>query len=169
MLQAKFSSSLGLDISTGNRNYFIYPSVDFLTFRYNQQVSDPDYSYTLDRGRSNFYILNLAAGARRQLGLFHVYAFAGPGIGVVTEPRAAVSPEANKVSIENTTYLTPTLRGGAGADYQVGGFFLFIEAGWLHNFRQIQQRPVNILSVYGGLKTDVTRLKDNVARIIGVD
>src|SRR3546814_5309487 len=57
VLQAKFSNSLGLDISLANKHYFLYPSIDFLTFRYNQQVPDPDYRYDLDRGRSNFYIL----------------------------------------------------------------------------------------------------------------
>ncbi|HWL00152.1 MAG TPA: hypothetical protein VNQ55_09395, partial [Parapedobacter sp.] len=40
VLQAKFSNSLGLDISLANRHYFLYPSIDFLTFRYNQQVPD---------------------------------------------------------------------------------------------------------------------------------
>jgi len=168
VLQAKFSNSLGLDISLANRHYFLYPSIDFLTFRYNQQVSDSGYPYDLDRGRSNFYILNLAGGIRKQLGKLNVYAFAGPGAGVVVEPRAAVSSPASKVTIETSTHLTPTLRGGAGADYQIGGFFLFIETGWLHNFRHIQQRPVNVLSLYGGLKTDVTKLKDNVARVIGI-
>jgi len=168
VLQAKFSNSLGLDISLANRHYFLYPSIDFLTFRYNQQVPDSGYPYDLDRGRSNFYILNLAGGIRRQLGKLNVYAFAGPGVGVVVEPRAAVSSAASKVTIETSTHLTPTLRGGAGADYQIGGFFLFIETGWLHNFRHIQQRPVNVLSLYGGLKTDVTKLKDNVARVIGI-
>ena len=169
VLQAKFSNSLGLDISLANPHYFLYPSIDFLTFRYNQQVSDPDYAYDLDRGRSNFYILNLAGGVRKELGRLKAYAFAGPGIGVVTEPRAAVSSVAGKVTIETTAHLTPTLRGGMGTSYQIGGFFLFIEAGWLHNFRHIQQRPVNVLSLYGGLKTDVTKLADKVVHVISVD
>lgn len=170
VLQAKFSNSLGLDISLANRHYFLYPSIDFLTFRYNQQVGDPDYPFDLERGRSNFYILNLAGGIRKQMGKLNVYAFAGPGIGVVVEPRAVVSSTAaKKVTIETSTHLTPTLRGGGGADYNIGGFFLFVETGWLHHFRLIQQRPVNVLSVFGGLKTDVTKLKDNVARVIGIE
>lgn len=168
VLQAKFSNSLGLDISLANRHYFLYPSIDFLTFRYNQQVSDPEYPYDLDRGRSNFYVLNLAGGIRKQLGKLNLYAFAGPGVGVVSEPRATVSSATSKVTIETSTHLTPTLRGGVGADYQIGGFFLFIETGWLHHFRHIQQRQVNVVPLYGGLKTDVTRLKDNVARVIGM-
>ena len=168
VLQAKFSNSLGLDISLANRHYFVYPSIDFLTFRYNQQVHDPDYSHDLENSRSNFYILNLAGGIRKQVDKLNVYAYAGPGAGVVVQPRAAVSSSPEKVTIENATHITPTLRGGVGADYKVGGFFLFVEMGWLHNFRDIQQRPVNVVSLYGGLKTDVTKLKDNVARVIGL-
>ncbi len=169
LLQAKFSNNLGLDISLANRHYFVYPSIDFLTFRYNQQVHDPDFPYDLDRGRSNFYILNLAGGIRKQLNKLNAYVFAGPGIGVVVEPRAAVAEAANKVTIETSVHLTPTLRSGVGADYKIGGFFLFVEMGWLHNFQPIQQRSVNVMSLYGGLKTDVTKLKDNVARVMGIE
>ncbi len=168
VLQAKFSNSLGLDISLANRHYFIYPSVDFLTFRYNQQVHDPDYLHDLEKGRSNFYVLNLAGGMRKQYDNLSMYVYAGPGAGVVVEPRAIVSEDQRKVTIDQTSHITPTLRGGVGADYKIGGFFLFIEAGWLHNFRKIQDRQVNVLSMYGGLKTDVTKLKDNVARMIGL-
>lgn len=168
VLQAKFSNSLGLDISLANRHYFIYPSVDFLSYRYNQRQHDPDYQHDLEKGRSNFYMLNLAGGVRRQIEKLNLYAYAGPGAGVVVEPRARVSEEQQRVIIENTAHLTPTLRAGVGADYKIGGFFLMIEAGWLHNFRKIQERPVNLLSVYGGLKTDVTTLKNNVARVMGI-
>lgn len=169
VLQAKFSNSLGLDISLKNRHYFLYPSIDFLSYRYNQRQHDPDYPYDLKKGRSNFYILNLAGGVRKQLEKLNVYAYAGPGAGVIVEPRARVSEGSARVVIENTTHITPTLRVGAGADYKIGGFFLMLEAGWLHNFRNIQNRQVNLLMWYGGLKTDVTTLKNNVVRIIGID
>lgn len=168
ILNAKFSNTLGLDFSLPNRHYFVYPSIDFLTFSYNQQVHDPDYPYDLEKGRSNFYVLNLAGGIRKQLGKLNVYTFIGPGAGLVSEPRADVRSAENRVKIENTVSLTPTLRWGGGADYKVGGFFLFIETGWLHNFRNIQGRSVNVISLYGGLKTDVTRLKDNVVKVMGM-
>lgn len=168
VLQAKFSNSLGLDISLANRHYFLYPSVDFLTFRYNQQEQDPDYAYDLEKGRSNFYMLNLAGGVRKQLDRLNIYAYAGPGAGVVVEPRALVSPSQNRVTINSTAHITPTLRAGVGADYKIGGFFLFAEAGWLHNFRDIQDRQVNVISLYGGLKTDVTALKNNLTRLLGI-
>ena len=167
VLQAKFSNSLGLDISLANSRYFVYPSVDFLSYRYNQQEKDPDYRYDLQKGRSNFYMLNLAGGVRKQIKKLNLYAYAGPGAGVVVEPRARVSEEKARVVVENTSHITPTLRGGVGADYKIGGFFLFMEAGWLHHFREIQNRQVNLISLYGGLKTDVTKLKDDVIRMMG--
>lgn len=168
VLSAKFSNNLGLDISLPNRHYFLYPSVDFLTFEYNQREHDPAYTHTLERGRSNFYILNLAAGIRKQFGNANTYAFVGPGIGIVSEPRAEVQSGQTSVKINNVAYMTPTLRSGVGVDYKVGGFFLFLETGWLHTFRPMQDRQVNVISLFGGLKTDVTALKDNVARVIGV-
>jgi len=161
ILKAKFSNSLGLDISLRNRHYFVYPSLDFLAFEYNQHEDDPQYAHRLEQGRSNFYVLNLAGGMRKQLGKLNVYAFAGPGAAVVVEPRARLSAADQKIVIENKSQFTPTVRGGMGADYRIGGFFLFAETGWLHHFRNIQKRPVNIVSLYGGLKTDVTRLKDS--------
>ena len=167
VLQAKFSNSLGLDISLANSRYFVYPSVDFLSYRYNQQEKDPDYRYDLQKGRSNFYMLNLAGGVRKQIKKLNLYAYAGPGAGVVVVPRARVSEEKARVVVENTSHITPTLRGGVGADYKIGGFFLFMEAGWLHHFREIQNRQVNLISLYGGLKTDVTKLKDDVIRMMG--
>ncbi len=169
ILDAKFSNSLGLNFPLANKHYFLYPSLDFLSFGYNQRVHDPGYVYDLEKGRSNFYILNLAGGIRKQFDKLNIYAFAGPGAGVVVEPRADVLPNQNKVVINNVTHLTPSLRFGAGADYKIGGFLLFIEAGWLHNFRHMQDRPVHVISLYGGLKTDVTRLKDNVARVMGIE
>ncbi len=169
VLDAKFSSSLGLDFSLPNKHYFLYPSLDFLTFGYDQQVHDPRYTYDLEKGRSNFYVLNLAGGVRKQLNNLSVYAFAGPGVGLVVEPRAAVFPDENRVRIRNTRHITPALRGGVGADYKLGGFFLFLETGWLHNFTNIQNRSVNVVSLYGGIKTDVTRLKDNVVKVMGID
>lgn len=169
VLQPRFSNNLGLDISLPNRHYFIYPTIDFLTFGYNQQEMDPAYDYTLDKGRSNLYILNVAGGVRKQLNKLNIYAFAGPGIGLLSEPRAEVLPDPSRVTINTVYYLTPSLRGGLGADYKLGGFFLFLEAGWLHPFRNMQSRPVNVVSLFGGLKTDVTVLKDKVAELIGVE
>lgn len=169
VLKPKFSSNLALDIALRNPRYFVYPSLDFLVFGYNQQVADPDYAHSLQQGRSNLYNLNLSAGIRQQLSPVSAYAFAGPGIGVVGEPRATVSATESVVTIKNTYHMTPSLRAGVGADIKLGKFYLFLEGAWLHNFRNMQERPVHVFSIYGGLKTDVTRLADNVTKAIGID
>lgn len=169
VLTAKYSGNLGLDISLKDRKYFLYPSLDFLVFDYNQQEHDPGYPYDLQEGRSNFYMLNLAAGMRRQFSRLNTYAYAGPGAGVVVEPRSVVLQDESKVRIDNIFHLTPSMRAGIGADYKLGNFFLFLELGWLHNFRKIQDRPVHVISMFGGLKTDVTRIADNVVKVIGTD
>jgi|SRR5690606_20666354 len=169
VLTPKFSSSLGLDVALRNGRYFVYPSLDFLVFGYDQQVEDPDYSYNLERGRSNLYNLNLAAGIRQRLRPVSAYAFAGPGVGVVSEPRARVPEGQSLVKIENTYRLTPSLRAGVGADIKLGSFYLFLEGAWLHNFRRMQDRPVHVFSIYGGLKTDVTRLAGQVTKAIGIE
>ncbi len=169
VLTPKFSSSLGLDVVLRNPRYFAYPSMDFLVFGYDQKESDPDYAYNLDRGRSNFYNLNVAVGIRQHLRPVSAYAFAGPGIGVVSEPRARVSEGQSLVKIENTYHFTPSVRAGVGADIKLGSFYLFLEGAWLHNFRRMQNRPVHVFSIYGGLKTDVTRLAGHVTKAIGID
>lgn len=169
VLGAKFSSNLGLDISLRDPKYFLYPSLDFLVFDYNQRVIDPDYAYYLERGRSNFYTLNLAGGIKRQMGIVNTYVFAGPGFGVIGEPRSAVSAAESVVRIKNTYHITPSLRAGTGANIRLGNFYLFVEGAWLHNFTRIQDRSVHVFSIYGGLKTDVTRLADNVTKAIGID
>jgi len=168
VLRPKFSNSLGLDISLADPKFFAYPLIDFLTFGYNQRVHDSDYTYDLENGRGNLYVLNLSVGYRRTVGQGHVYAFAGPGAAVIVEPRADVHEADKAVRIRNSTHITPTARGGLGVDYKIGGFYLFLESGWLHTFRQVQEHPVHAITLYGGLKTDVTRLKDNVARLIGI-
>lgn len=169
VLSPKFSSNLGLDISLRNPDYFLYPSLDFLVFDYDQQVLDPDYTHRMEQGRSNFYTLNLAGGIRRQMGMVNSYAFAGPGFGVISEPRSAVSVEESLVRIKNAYHVTPSVRVGIGGNIKLGNFYLFVEGAWLHNFITIQERSVHVFSVYGGLKTDVTRLADNVTKAIGID
>lgn len=166
VLRPKFSSNLGLDISLKKEPYFLYPSIDFLTFGYNQQEPDPGYPFSLEKSRGNFYVLNLAGGIKKSIGKVNTYGYAGPGIALVSEPRSNVMLSEQRVRIENKRHLSPALRGGVGADYKLGGFYLFVEAGWLHSFRKIQERPVHIISMYGGLKTDVTRIADNVIKVI---
>lgn len=169
VLKPRYSGNMGLDISLKDHKYFLYPSLDFLTFGYDQQEHDNDYPYDLQNGRSNFYTLNLAIGIRKQLSKLNAYAFAGPGASVVSQPRSIVLEEDKQVRITNKLSMTPTFKIGAGADYKLGRSFLFLELGWSHNFIKIQDRSVNVLAVFGGVKTDVTRIADTVAKVVGVE
>lgn len=166
VLSTKYSSSLGLDISMTKRPYFLYPSLDFLAFGYDQKIADPAFAYQLEKGRSNLYVANLAAGMRKRNKRWGVYGFAGPGVGLRREPRAEVDSGAETVILRNQFIWGPTVRGGAGVDYRLGNVFLYIESSYLHHFREIQSRPMHVLAVYGGLKSSVTRVADEVIEII---
>lgn len=164
VLKPKYSTNLGLDIELKNPKYFFFPSLDFLAFKFDQQLEDPDFSQRIKNANSNFYLMNLAAGRRVQRGKFGFHAYAGPGIGLVGEPRALL--EGNEIQLKNQYALTGSARFGTGTHYQLGNVRLFADVSYLYHFRNIQGRPVHILTVYGGLRTNVTRVADRVIEII---
>lgn len=166
VLSPKYSTALGLQVIMDDRRFFAYPSLDFLTFKYDQAVHDPKYAYDLKGGRGNFYNLNVSAGYRKEFMPMSTYVFFGPGAAVVAQPRAEVNAVNQTVQIRSHVTMTPTLRTGVGADYRLGRVSLFVETSWLYQFRKIQQRPVHVITLYGGLKTDVTKLAGDVVRVI---
>jgi len=165
VLSPKYSTSLGLDIGLKDKRYFLYPSLDFLAFKYDQKIPDPTTTYMIEHGNSFFYMLNLTAGRYHRLGKWGIYGFGGPAVGMVTEPRAYLKDN-NTITLKNNYYFTPGLRLGAGSEYQLGNVYLFAEASYLYNFRRTQGRPTGVLVMYGGLKTNVTRVADRVIEII---
>lgn len=165
----KFSNILGITISTDKKYLFWYPSISFLSFKYNQFIEDADYEYKIIKSRSNYYNINFAAGLKKQFSKFSLYGYLGPGIGFMAEPRAEVVPEENIVRIKNKLRVSPTWRTGIGVDYQANGFFLFFEMGWSHNFVKIQGRTLNMMVLFVGLKTDVSRIAEKVIKIIYKD
>lgn len=165
VLSPKYSTSLGLDIALKDERYFLYPSLDFLSFKYNQQIPDPATNYLIEHGNSFFYMLNLTAGRYHRIGKLGIYAFGGPGLGMVSEPRAHLRDN-NVVVLKNHYSLSPGLRLGTGSEYQLGNVYLFLELSYLYNFRHIQERPNGVISMYGGLKTNITRVADKVIEII---
>ena len=165
VLSPKYSNSLGLKVIMKDRRFFAYPSLDFLTFKYDQAKHDPEYVHDLKGGRSNFYNLNLSAGYRKELNPMSVYAYFGPGAAVVVQPRAEVDEVSKVVAIKSHLHLTPSLRTGLGTDYRLGRVYLFVETSWLYQFRPIQNRSVNVITLYGGLKTDVTKLASDVVKV----
>lgn len=165
VLSPKYSTSLGLDIALKDKRYFLYPSLDFLAFKYDQQIPDPATEYLIEHGNSYFYMLNLQAGRYHRVDKWGLYGFGGPSVGLMTEPRAHLHNYPN-ITLKNSYFMTPGFRLGAGSEYQLGNVYLFLEFSYLHNFRRIQERPTGVLTLYGGLKTNITRVADKVIGII---
>lgn len=156
VLRPKFSTNLGIKIQPFPGNFFLYPNFDFLNFGYNQLNASANDPYKLRHAISNFYMYAIALGYNRKFGHLNLYAFAGPGVGLVAEPHIIINNEANLASIRNQRNFTGTIRLGLGAEYNFGDFVMFGESGYLHNFRELQARPVNVVPFYFGLKSDIS-------------
>lgn len=156
VLKPKFSSNLGFDVTVGKSPFFLYTAFDFISLKYNQVNNDTNNPYKLENGSSTFYIFTLAPGYRKQIQKFSVYGFIGPGIGLISEPQVDVADGNGIAKLKNEYHFTATGRAGLGIDYNLGGFVLFAEGGYLHNFRKIQGREVNIFPVFVGLKSDIS-------------
>jgi len=169
ILSPKFSGSIGLDISLKNSMFFVSPTLYTLSFKYKQRLPDPDFAYRIEDANTNFYTFAFSGGVRKQMRRLNVYGFLGPGIGLTSEPRANVIADQKLVKMENINRFNLSSKLGAGADYKFNGFFLGLELGYLHNFRKIQDTPVNIFTVMIGLKSDITQIGDKVIDVIGID
>lgn len=165
VLSPKYSGSLGLVATLKNKKYFLYPTLDFLSFKYDQKLEDKRYTHLIEKGKSNFYTLNLSGGIKTTFENWNFYAFAGPGLVLVSEQRAlAISNET--VRLKEAYTLSPALKIGGGVDYRIGNVALFVELSALHNFRKIQERPTNNILLFGGVKTNITKLADKVVEVI---
>lgn len=162
-----FSGNMGLDISLGNPAYYIYPALYMMSFRYNQLQDETEYTHRIENGTASFYMLNLGGGARQQFRNLNLYAYAGPTVGVTIEPRSIVKED--MVQMEKKSKITTGVKTGVGADYKFSGFFLGLEIGYLHDFTKIQNVPINVLTLMIGLKSDITGLRDKMARVLGVE
>ncbi|MBP3944331.1 hypothetical protein J5U18_12350 [Sphingobacteriaceae bacterium WQ 2009] len=169
VLRPKFSGSLGLDISLKDSKFYVYPSLYTLSFGYNQLKKESEYNYTIENGTASMYNLNLAGGIRKQWERLNTYVYIGPGVGLLNEPRAKVDPIKSHVLIEDQKSIFLSGKMGFGADYKFKGFYVGLELGLLHNFKSIQDTPVNIMTVMLGLKTDITKISDKVVSVLGVE
>lgn len=169
VLSPKFSGSIGLDISLKNPMFFVSPTLYTLSFKYKQRLVDPNFQYRIEGVNTNFYTVSFSGGIRKQMRRLNIYGFAGPGVGLTSEPRANVMADQKLIKMENKNHLNFSSKIGTGADYKFNGFFLGIELGYLHNFRKIEDTPVNIFTVMVGLKSDITQIGDKVIDVIGID
>lgn len=159
-----FAGSMGLDITLKNPKYYLYPALYLMAFSYDQQIDDPDYNRMIEGGRANFYMLSLAGGTRRQYDRLNTYAYLGPTIGLVNEPRANDFGDHTEIGSKFSMAFGTKL--GLGADYKFKGFFLGAELGYLYNVNKIQGNPIHVLTCMVGLKSDITSLGTRVVNMI---
>lgn len=162
VLSPKVSNILGLNIPLKSNRYFLYPVVDFLRFSYDELTVDPEYGFQLYNGTSNIYGLSIMPGINQFLGSLRLYAYAGPSLQLIYEPRVSTDVSGRQATIEKKTSLTGGVRGGLGAHYQIGDFYLFVESAYIRNFQDMQEQHLNVVTLHGGLKTDITKLIENV-------
>lgn len=159
-----FVGSMGLDITLNNPKYYLYPALYLLAFKYDQKAQDPEFNTVIKNGLSNFYMLSLAAGTRRQFERLNTYVYLGPTIGLVHEPRSNLVGDV--VNIEYLKSIAFGTKLGVGADYRFSGFFIGTEVGYMYNVNRVQKQPFHALTLMVGLKSDITRLSDKVVDIL---
>src|SRR5690606_18296650 len=115
-------------------------------------------------GGASIYMLSLAAGRRKQYNRLNAYIYAGPTIGLVSEPRA--QEVGDIVEIHHLKSIAFGSKVGIGADYKFPGFFVCSEIGYMYNFNRIEGRPFQALTLMVGLKSDITKIKNKVVDIL---
>ena len=159
-----FAGSMGLDISLKNPKYYVYPALYMFSFAYDQKLDDPNYNHIIKNGTYSMYMLNLAAGTRRQFDRLNTYIYLGPSVGLISEPRAELVN--NIASIEYNKSIAVGTKLGVGADYKFKGFFLGGEIGYMYSPKKIEGNSFHAMTILFGLKSDITRLSGKVVDII---
>lgn len=157
VIKPKVSTKVGVDISIGTKNAFLYPSVNFLVYSFDQKVTDPEYTYSIaNGGRSTVTSFTIPVGLRQAVGKINTYGFIGPGASLIREPRTEVDDQNQQVSIREKDTYSISLTTGVGIEYILGRFALFAEASYLYNFKDLQDRKAHIIPVYVGFKSDIS-------------
>ena len=159
-----FAGSMGLDIALNNKNYYLYPALYMFSFKYNQQLDDPDYNHRIENGQSSFYMLSMSVGARKQFDRLNSYLYLGPTVGLSSEPRAEVVSDVVQIEVDRSIAYGTKI--GVGSDYKFKGFYLCGEIGYMYHITKVEDRPFHALSVLFGLKSDITSLSGKVVDFI---
>lgn len=154
----KFSTSLGINLGLGNSGLFLYPKASLHAFTFNQITPDAGFNYTIQKGRSTTYLLNVALGYRKIVNKWAFYGFAGAGGGFILTPQAAVNPANLQVNMSNKSNALGIAEGGAGIEYNLGGANLFIEGSYMYGFKKIQDRTFNTVPISIGIKPNLSKL-----------
>ncbi|UKT65323.1 hypothetical protein [Pedobacter mucosus] len=161
----KFSTSIGLNLGLGNGGLFFYPKVSLHAYTFNQITPDAGYTYTLQKGRSTTYLLNLALGYRKIVDKWAFYGFAGGGGGIILTPQAGVNASNLQVTLDNKSNGMGMVEGGGGIEYNIGGANLFVEASYMYGFSKIQNRVFNAVPISVGLKPNLSKLLSKLKKL----
>lgn len=154
----KFSTSLGINLGLGNSGLFLYPKASLHAFTFNQITPDPGFAYTVQKGRSTTYLLNVALGYRKIVNKWAFYGFAGAGGGFILTPQAGVNTTTMQVNMDNRSNALGIAEGGGGIEYNLGGANLFVEASYMYGFKKIQDRTFNTVPISIGIKPNLSKL-----------
>ncbi|WP_374164452.1 hypothetical protein [Arcticibacter sp. MXS-1] len=165
VLRPRFSTEIGLQILMKNPRYFLYPTIDYVNFNYDQLYDDPKYNYRMKNASAKLYIGTLSGGLITQVKSFRIFSSAGIGGGIINEPRGWVDAEAGEINFQNRSSFTGTLRLNTGVDYGKRTFKLFAELSYLLQTRQIQGSNMHTLAVNIGTRTNLYRLARSIETI----
>lgn len=166
VLKPKFSGNTSLYIALKDKPWYLNPSLDLLIYGYDQIEKDPDFEPIVENGRALSYVLNLTGGYRKKMDKISVSGFIGPGISLFAEPRATYSTGDAQVKLSKTYHLTPTFKAGIHTDYKIRNVYLYIETSWQTHFVKVQNRNLNQFILLGGIKTNISRVTDEVISIL---
>ncbi|RYE26077.1 MAG: hypothetical protein EOP42_21010 [Sphingobacteriaceae bacterium] len=157
ILKPRFSSNLGIELIPKDGSFFISAVADILSFDYNQNYTEKAQEpYRIKNGNSTFYLLEVTPGYRKHFKHISLYGYAGPGVGLINLPNAAVNNTQQTATMVNNYSWTASAKAGLGIDYSLGGFVVFLQGGYIHNFSKVQNQNVNIFPAYLGLKSNIT-------------
>ncbi len=159
VLKPRFSTTIGFDLSSTKTNFFLLAALDVLSYGYYQQYTEKAQApYRIKNGNSTFYLLEVTPGYRKTFNHLSLYGYLGPGFGIINLPNAEVNTALQTSTMVNNYSYTASAKAGLGMDFTIGGFILFAQGGFTHNFKKVQGYAVNTFPVYIGVKTDVSGL-----------
>lgn len=156
-LDAKFSTSLGGLIFLGAKNFFFYPKVGLNAYGYDQLKLDAGSTSRVIHSRSTTYLLSLDFGYRKAIKQFGVYGFGGAGGGFILVPKLR-TPDAEVISMYNSSNLVSLLEGGLGGDYSFGNVLLFAEASYTHGLNKLEEQRYRAIPLSVGVRTNITKI-----------
>lgn len=162
VLQPRFSSSIGLQILAKNRKHFLYPSLDYLNYKYDQINLESDYDYKTRNANATFYMGSIAYGYMKNIKKFRIFGSAGVGAGILNEPRSRIDVQAGEVNYSNKSSLSGIIKLNTGLDYGARRFKFFAELSYMQNTKKIQGHNLQTFAVNVGTKTNLFRLARSI-------